>query len=75
MNNDCKQLGKEEVEVRSSCEYTLTATFYSTTLIENLRVLNAQGTGRQCAYLGAVTDFFPCSKMRCILLVLVSSAA
>lgn len=28
MNNDCKQLGKEEVEVRSLCEYTLTATFY-----------------------------------------------
>lgn len=45
MNNDCKQLSKEEVEVMSSCEYTkmnaqknaLTATFSATTLIEMYR--------------------------------------
>ena len=42
MNNDCKQLSKEEVEVRPLCEYTLlsapkstlTATFSATALIQ-----------------------------------------
>lgn len=34
MNNDCKQLSKEEVEVSSSCKYTLRATFSATTPIE-----------------------------------------
>lgn len=34
MNNDCKQLSKEEVEVRSLCEYTLTATLSATRLIQ-----------------------------------------
>lgn len=61
---------------------TPTVTFSLTALMEISLHWTPRGANTLCVvtsvcilHLGAVTDFFPCSKMRCILLVLVSSAA
>lgn len=88
MDNDCRQLSKEELEVKSIFEYTrqhrrnftysnLECHYTQRSHTFTQRAKRSVGimTDKCCPHLGAVTDFFPCSKMRCILLVLVSSAA